>query len=96
MNYVTTADRVVVKPDNDGEKKLGGFIIAYDDDITRYGTVTLVGPGRVTKKKITIPVGLKVGDRVMYIKDTGISMTVEGENLLLFKEDELIGTVEEE
>ena len=54
-----------------------------------------VGPGRVTKKKVTIPVALNVGDRVMYIKDTGISMTVEGENLLLFKEDELIGTVEE-
>ena len=94
MNYVTTADRVVVKPDNDGDKKLGSFIIAYDDDITRYGTVVLVGPGRVTKKKVTIPVALAVGDRVMYIKDTGISMTVEGENLLLFKEDELIGTVE--
>jgi chaperonin GroES len=94
MNYVTTADRVVVEPDPDHETRASGFIIAYDDDPTRFGTVILVGPGRTTKKNVTIPVDLEVGDRVMFVKDTGIAITVEGQKLLLFKEDELIGTVE--
>lgn len=94
MNYVTTADRVVVEPDPDHETTASGFIIAYDDTPTSLGTVVLTGPGRTTKKNIVIPVDLKVGDRVMFVKGTGIAVTVDGRSLLLFKEDELIGTVE--
>ena len=94
MSYVTTADRIIVKPDNDGEKTQSGFIIAYDDTPTEVGTVILIGPGRVTKKNVTIPVDLVVGARVMYFKDTGIPIKVDGESMLVFKEDELIGTVE--
>jgi chaperonin GroES len=94
MNYVTTADRVVVEPDPDHETTASGFIIAYDDTPTHIGTVILTGPGRTTKKNIVVPVDLSVGDRVMFVKGTGIAVTVEGRKLLLFKEDELIGTVE--
>jgi chaperonin GroES len=94
MNYITTADRVVVEPDPDHETTAAGFIIAYDDDPTRYGTVVLTGPGRTTKKNVVIPVDLQVGDRVMFVKGTGTAITVDGQKLLLFKEDELIGTVE--
>lgn len=94
MNYVTTADRVVVKPDPDHETKESGFIIAYDDTPNMLGTVMLTGPGRTTKKNVIIPMELKPGDRVMFIKGTGISVAVDGQALLLFKEDELIGTVE--
>ena len=94
MNYVTTADRVVVEPDPDHETTASGFIIAYDDTPTRLGTVILTGPGRVSKKNVVIPMDLQAGDRVMFVKDTGIAVTVEGRALLLFKENELIGTVE--
>jgi chaperonin GroES len=94
MNYVTTADRVVVEPDPDHETTAAGFIIAYDDTPTQLGTVILTGPGRTTKKNVVIPVDLKVGDRVMFVKGTGTAVTVDGKKLLLFKEYELIGTVE--
>jgi chaperonin GroES len=94
MNYVTTADRVVVEPDPDHETTASGFIIAYDDNPTRLGTVILTGPGRTTKKNVVIPMDLQAGDRVMFVKDTGIAVTVDGRTLLLFKEHELIGTVE--
>jgi chaperonin GroES len=94
MNYVTIADRVVVEPDPDHETTASGFIIAYDDTPTHLGTVILTGPGRTTKKNIVVPVDLSVGDRVMFVKGTGTAVTVEGRKLLLFKEDELIGTVE--
>lgn len=93
MNYITTADRVVVEPDPDHETTAAGFIIAYDDDPTRFGTVVLVGPGRTTKKNVVIPVDLQVGDRVMFVKGAGTAVTVDGQKLLLFKEDEIIGTV---
>jgi chaperonin GroES len=56
--------------------------------------VVLTGPGRTTKKNVVIPVDLQVGDRVMFVKGTGTAITVDGQKLLLFKEDELIGTVE--
>ena len=94
MNQKTTADRVVVEPDSDHETTASGFIIAYDDTPTHLGTVILTGPGRTTKKNVVIPVDLQVGDRVMFFKGTGIAITVNGQKLLLFKEDELIGTVE--
>lgn len=94
MNYVTTADRVVVEPDPDNETTSSGFIIAYDDTPTQLGTVVRTGPGRTTKKNVVVPVDLKIGDRVMFFKGTGIAVTVEGRALLLFREDELIGTVE--
>ncbi len=94
MNYVTTADRVVVEPDPDHETTASGFIIAYDDTPNQLGTVIQVGPGRTTKKNVVIPVDLQVGDRVMFIKGSGTAVTVEGQKLLLFKESEIIGTVE--
>lgn len=93
MNYITTADRVVVEPDPDHETTAAGLIIAYDDTPTRLGTVRLTGPGRVSKKNVVIPVDLKAGDRVMFFKGTGTAVRVDGQDLLLFKEDELIGTV---
>jgi chaperonin GroES len=85
---------VVIEPDPDHETTASGFIIAYDDDPTRFGTVNLVGPGRISKKNVTIPVALEVGDRVMFVKGTGTAVKVDGRSLLVFKEDELIGTVE--
>jgi chaperonin GroES len=94
MNYVTTADRVVVEPDPDHETTESGFVIVYDDDQTRFGTVVLTGPGRTTKKNVVIPVDLEVGNRVVFVKGTGTAVTVDGRSLLLFREDELIGTVE--
>lgn len=94
MNYITTSDRVLVEPDSIDEKTVGGFIIAYDDDATLTGTVVMVGPGRVTKKDVTIPVSLNVGDKVIFPKGTGISVNIEGNGYLLFKENEIIGTME--
>ena len=94
MNYVTTADRVVVEPDPDHETTASGFIIAYDDTPTALGTVVLTGPGRTSKKNIVIPVDLNIGDRVMFVKGTGTAVKVDGRSLLVFKEDELIGTVQ--
>ena len=93
MNYVTTADRVIVKPDEEREKTASGFIIAYDDDPTSLGTVIQVGPGRVTKKNIVIEVEVDSGDRIMFTRGSGIPIKINGEEYLILKEEEILGVV---
>lgn len=93
MNYITTADRVIVKPDEEREKTTSGFIIAYDDDPTSLGTVVQVGPGRVTKKNVVIKVEVGNGDRIMFTRGSGIPVKINGEEYLILKEDEILGVV---
>jgi chaperonin GroES len=93
MNYVTTADRVIVKPDEEREKTASGFIIAYDDDPTSLGTVIQVGPGRVTKKNVVIKVEVDSGDCIMFVRGSGIPIKINGEEYLILKEEEIIGVV---
>jgi chaperonin GroES len=95
MDYVTTADRVLIRPE-EVEKKtdFGIFIPTFDPDPVSYGTVVQVGPGRTTKKDVTIQVDLTAGDRVMFPSGTGIPVKVDGESFIILKEDEIIGVVE--
>lgn len=93
MNYVTTADRVIVKPDEEREKTASGFIIAYENDPTSLGTVVQVGPGRVTKKNVVIEVEVTVEDRVMFTRGAGTPIKINGEEYLILKEEEIIGVV---
>ena len=94
MNYVTTDDRVIVKPDEPNKKTSSGLVLAYSDETTRLGTVMQVGPGRTTKKKVVIPVDLASEDRVMFPIGAGIPVKLNGEDYLILKEDEIIGIVE--
>jgi chaperonin GroES len=93
MNYITTADRVIVKPDEEREKTASGFIIAYDNDPTSLGTVVQVGPGRVTKKNVVIQVEVDPGDRIMFVRGSGIPIKINGEEYLILKEEEIMGVV---
>jgi chaperonin GroES len=93
MNYTTTADRVIVKPDEERETTTSGFIIAYDDNPTSLGTVVHVGPGRVTKKNVVIKVEVDDGDRIMFVRGSGIPIKINGEEYLILKEEEIMGVV---
>lgn len=95
MEYITTADRVVIKPEPKANMSSSGLYVAKSDsDTTEFGTVISVGPGRVSKKNVTIPVDVSPGDRIMFMSGTGASVRVNGESLLILKEDEIIGIVE--
>lgn len=92
MKYDTTADRVIVKPEPLEKTTNSGLIMAKSEfDVLNRGTVVQVGPGRVTKKNVTIPVSVAVGDLVMFDGGAGIPVTVDGERFLILKEDEIIG-----
>jgi len=97
MPHVTTQDRVVVRPDTRSDQTVSGLIIPeFDAPATATGVVVSVGPGRTTKKKVVIEVAVAPGDRVMFDSGAGVKVRTDGEDLVILKEDEIIGVVEDE
>jgi chaperonin GroES len=95
MKYITTVDRVVVRPEPVEKKTSSGLIVAKSEfDVLNKGTVVQIGPGRTTKKNITIPVDVSVGDRIMFDGGAGIPVQIDGEKFLILKEEEIIGIEE--
>jgi chaperonin GroES len=84
------ADRVVVKPSQAEEMTKGGIIVpdtAKEKPV--WGEVIAVGPGRVSDDGKTIPMEVKVGNKVLYGKYSGTEVTIEGEELLLMRESDI-------
>jgi chaperonin GroES len=84
------ADRVAIRPMQETEAIKGGLYIpdtAKEKPIQ--GDVLAVGPGRM-EKGARVPMELKVGDRVVYGKYTGTQVELEGEEIILIKESEVI------
>jgi chaperonin GroES len=87
-----TSDRVLIKEHaDDKEKKTASGIIipvgTNEDKNGKRGEVVAVGPGRTEEGK-TIPVGVKVGDKVLF--QWGDKITVEGEEYYVVRESEIL------
>ena len=88
------ADRVVVKPLEETEQKKGGIIIPDTaKEKPQEGKVVAVGPGKVAESGERIKPEVKKGDRVLYGKYSGTEVTVEGEELLILRESDILATV---
>ena len=98
MNHVTTLDRVVVIRDKKETPTSSGLIIPDLDPLVRTdtGLVVATGPGRTTKKNVVVEVTVAVGDRIMFDSGAGINIRTDGEDLVVLKEDEIIGVLENE
>jgi chaperonin GroES len=84
------ADRVAIRPMEETEQMKGGLYIpdtAKEKPIQ--GDVIAVGPGRMEKGE-KVPMELKVGDRVVYGKYSGTQVELEGEEIILIKEADVI------
>jgi len=84
------ADRVAIRPMEETAQMKGGLYIpdtAKEKPIQ--GEVIAVGPGR-TEKGVKVPMELKVGDRVVYGKYSGTQVELEGEEIILIKEADVI------
>ena len=84
------ADRVAIRPMEETEQMKGGLYIpdtAKEKPIQ--GEVIAVGPGRLEKGQ-RVPMELKVGDRVVYGKYTGSQVELDGEEIILIKETDVI------
>jgi chaperonin GroES len=87
-------DRVVVKRIDAEEKTRGGIIIPDTaKEKPSQGEVTAVGPGGRDEAGKLIPIDIKVGDRVLFGKWSGTEVKLDGEELLIMKESDIMGVL---
>jgi len=89
------ADRVVVRALEDTETMRGGlFIPDTAKEKPQQGEVVAVGPGARDEKGVVQPLDVKAGDRVLFGKWSGTEVTIDGEELLVMKESDIMGVLE--
>jgi chaperonin GroES len=87
-------DRVVVKRIDAEEKTKGGIIIPDTaKEKPSQGEITAVGPGGRDESGKLIPIDVKVGDRVLFGKWSGTEVKLDGEELLIMKESDIMGVL---
>jgi len=86
-------DRIIVKRIEEGEQKVGGIIIPDTaKEKPQQGEIIAVGPGRF-EKDVRVPMELKVGDKVLYGKYSGTEVTIDGEQLLILRESDVLAVI---
>ena len=89
-------DRVVIKRIDAEEKSKGGIIIPDTaKEKPSQGEVTAVGPGGRDENGKLIPIDIKVGDRVLFGKWSGTEVKIDGQELLIMKESDIMGVLDE-
>jgi chaperonin GroES len=87
-------DRVVVRRIQADEKTKGGIIIPDTaKEKPQEGEVVAVGPGGRDESGKLIPIDVKAGDRVLFGKWSGTEVKLDGEELLIMKESDIMGVV---
>ena len=94
MKFRPLHDRVVVKRIDAEEKTAGGIIIPDSaKEKPSQGEILSVGPGGRDEAGKLIPIDLKVGDIVLFGKWSGTEVTIDGVELLVVKEGDIIGII---
>jgi len=87
------ADRVVIKALEESETMRGGLYIPDTaKEKPQQGEIIAVGPGKYEDGKL-VPMGVKVGDKVLYGKYSGTEVTIDGEQLLILRESDVLAVV---
>jgi chaperonin GroES len=95
MKFRPLHDRVVVKRIEEEQKTRGGIIIPDTaKEKPMQGEVLAVGPGARNDKGELIAMGVKVGDRVLFGKWSGTEVKLDGDELLIMKESDIMGILE--
>ena len=88
-------DRVVVKRINAENKSAGGIIIPDTaQEKPSQGEIIAVGPGGRDEAGKLIPIDLKTGDKVLFGKWSGTEVKIDGQDLLIMKESDVMGIIE--
>ena len=95
MKFRPLHDRVVVRRIEAEEKSTGGIIIPDTaKEKPSQGEVIAVGPGGRDESGKLIPIDVKEGDRVLFGKWSGTEVKIDGEELMIMKEADVMGIVE--
>jgi chaperonin GroES len=96
MKFRPLHDRVVVRRVTADEKTAGGIIIPDTaQEKPSQGEVIAVGPGGRDESGKLIPIDIKVGDRVLFGKWSGTEVKIDGKDLLIMKESDIMGVIDE-
>jgi len=94
MKFRPLHDRVVVRRIEADEKTKGGIIIPDTaKEKPSEGEIIAVGPGGRDESGKLIPIDLKAGDRVLFGKWSGTEVKLDGEELLIMKESDIMGVI---
>ena len=95
MRFRPLHDRVVVRRVDAEEKSAGGIIIPdAAKEKPQQGEVVAAGPGARDESGKVRPLDVKVGDRVLFGKYSGETVRVKGDELLVMREEDILGVVE--
>jgi chaperonin GroES len=95
MEFRPLHDRVVVRRVEEDDRTKGGIIIPDTvKEKPQQGEVVAVGPGAVDEKGNVQPLDVKPGDRVLFGKWSGTEVKIDGEDLLIMKESDILGVLE--
>ena len=95
MAFRPLGDRVLVKRVEEEEKTRGGIIIPDTaKEKPQEGEVLAVGPGGRDESGKLTPIDLKVGDRILFGKWSGTEIKLDGQELLIMKESDVMGVIE--
>jgi chaperonin GroES len=95
MNFRPLHDRVVVRRIDEEETTTGGIIIPDTaKEKPMQGEILAVGPGARNEKGEVVPLDVKVGDHVLFGKWSGNEVTIDGEELAIMKEADIMGVLE--
>jgi chaperonin GroES len=96
MKFRPLHDRIVVKRIDAEEKSAGGIIIPDTvKEKPSQGEVIAVGPGGRDESGKLTPIDVKVGERVLFGKWSGTEVKIDGQDLLIMKESDIMGVLEE-
>ena len=88
-------DRVIVKRLDEERKSAGGIVIPDTAaEKPEQGEILAVGKGKTTDEGKLLPLDVKVGNRVLFGKYSGQTVRVKGEELLVMREEDIMGVIE--
>ena len=94
MNVKPLSDRIVVKPEPAEEKTASGIILPDTaQEKPQMGMIMAVGPGKSSDSGDLISMSLKKGDNVLYGKYSGTEITVNGDDVLIMRESDILATL---
>ena len=93
LKVAPLSDRVVIRATADSESMQRGLYIPDTaKEKPQQGEIIAVGPGRFEKDK-RVPMDVKVGDKVLYGKYSGTEVTIDGEQLLILRESDVLAVI---
>ena len=97
MKFRPLHDRVLVRRLEEEEKTAGGIIIPDTaKEKPSEGEIVAAGPGAHNEQGQLIELDVQVGDRVLFGKWSGTEVTIDGEELLIMKESDIMGVIDQE